>query len=113
MRFLNRLGNNFFKFAVSVVIQNKLSDSLCGTKVFKKTHIEKIKSWRKNLNYLDPFGDFDFLFSAAYSGERILEYPVHYKARVYGKSQINRYKDGLKLIIYFFKSFSRFKSSLN
>ena len=113
MRFLNRLGNNFFKFAVSFVIQNKLSDSLCGTKVFKKTHIEKIKSWRKNLNYLDPFGDFDFLFSAAYSGERILEYPVHYKARVYGKSQINRYKDGLKLIIYFFKSFSRFKSSLN
>ena len=34
MRFLNRLGNKFFKLAVSVVIRNPLSDSLCGTKVF-------------------------------------------------------------------------------
>tara|TARA_B110000008_G_scaffold271145_1_gene302236 strand:+ start:1683 stop:3002 length:1320 start_codon:yes stop_codon:yes gene_type:complete len=113
MRFINKLGNQFFKSAVSLVIQNKLSDSLCGTKVFRRSHIEKIKSWREELNNLDPFGDFDFLFSAAYSGEKIVEYPVHYKARVYGETQINRYRDGFKLIIYFFKSFSRFNSSIN
>ena len=113
MRFLNRLGNKFFKFAVSSVIRNPLSDSLCGTKVFRRSHINRIISWRKDLNNLDPFGDFDFLFSAAYYGEKISEYPVHYKARIYGKTQINRFRDGFKLIYYFFKSFSKFNSSIN
>lgn len=113
MRFQNKIGNFIFRFLVSIVIQNKLSDTLCGTKVFRKSHIEKILEWRKDLNYLDPFGDFDFLFSAAYCGEKIVEYPVHYKARVYGETQIRRYRDGFKLIIYFLKSFSRFNSSLN
>lgn len=111
MRFLNKLGNLFFKFIISIVIKNNLSDALCGTKVFKKSHIEKIISWRKSLNYLDPFGDFDLLFSAAFSGEKILEYPVHYRARVYGKTQINRFRDGFKLIIYFLKSFLLFNTS--
>lgn len=113
MRFLNRLGNKFFKFAVSSVIRNPLSDSLCGTKIFRRSHINRIISWRKDLNNLDPFGDFDFLFSAAYYGEKISEYPVHYKARIYGKTQINRFRDGFKLIYYFFKSFSKFNSSIN
>ena len=101
MRFLNRLGNKFFKFAVSAVIENPLSDSLCGTKVFKRSHVNKLMNWRKDLNNLDPFGDFDFIFSAAYYGEKISEYPVHYKARIYGKTQINRFRDGFKLIYYF------------
>ncbi len=113
MRYLNKLGNKFFQFIVSLITRSKLSDSLCGTKVFKNTHIEKILLWRKELNKLDPFGDFDFLFSAAFYGEKIVEYPVHYKARVYGKTQINRFRDGFKLIIYFLKSFAKFNSSLN
>lgn len=112
MRYLNVLGNKFFRTAVSIVIQNSLSDSLCGTKVFKKSHIPYLLSWRKELNYSDPFGDFDFLFSAAYFGEKILEYPVHYKARVYGETQISRFSDGFKLIVYFMKSFSKFNTSL-
>ena len=113
MRFLNRLGNKFFKFAVSAVIRNPLSDSLCGTKVFKRSHVNKLMNWRKDLNNLDPFGDFDFIFSAAYYGEKISEYPVHYKARIYGKTQINRFRDGFKLIYYFLKSFSKFNSSIH
>ena len=111
MRPLNKIGNVFFKLIISVVIKNNLSDALCGTKVFKKSHIETIIKWRENLNFLDPFGDFDLIFSAAYSGEKILEYPVHYKSRVYGKTQIKRFRDGFKLIIYFFKSFLLFNTS--
>ena len=36
MRKLNSLGNLFFQFIISIVISTKLTDSLCGTKVFKK-----------------------------------------------------------------------------
>ena len=36
MRKLNSIGNLFFQYIISIVISNKLTDSLCGTKVFKK-----------------------------------------------------------------------------
>ena len=111
MRALNTLGNKAFQFLISIVIKQKLTDSLCGTKVFKKTNIKKILNWQNTLSSKDPFGDFDLIFSAAYSGDRILEYPVHYRARVYGETQISRFRDGFKLIRYFLESFYLFNIS--
>jgi len=111
MRSLNTLGNKAFQFLISIVIKQKLTDSLCGTKVFKKTNIKKILNWQNTLSSKDPFGDFDLIFSAAYSGDRILEYPVHYRARVYGETQISRFRDGFKLIRYFLESFYLFNIS--
>jgi glycosyltransferase involved in cell wall biosynthesis len=111
MRALNTLGNKAFQFLISIVIKQKLTDSLCGTKVFKKSNIKKILNWQNTLSSKDPFGDFDLIFSAAYSGDRILEYPVHYRARVYGETQISRFRDGFKLIRYFLESFYLFNIS--
>jgi len=111
MRALNTLGNKTFQFLISLVIKQKLTDSLCGTKVFKKSNIKKILNWQNTLSSKDPFGDFDLIFSAAYSGDRILEYPVHYRARVYGETQISRFRDGFKLIRYFIESFYLFNIS--
>ena len=36
MRKLNNIGNLFFQFIISIVISSKLTDSLCGTKIFKR-----------------------------------------------------------------------------
>lgn len=113
MRKLNSLGNLFFQYIISVVISTKLTDSLCGTKVFKRDLINQMNDWNNNLLIKDPFGDFDFIFSAAFSGHKILEYPVHYKARVYGTTQISRFSDGLKLLFYFLNSLIIFNSSKN
>ena len=111
MRSLNTLGNKTFQFLISIVIKQKLTDSLCGTKVFKKSNITKILNWQNTMSSKDPFGDFDLIFSAAYSGDRILEYPVHYRARIYGETQISRFRDGFKLIKYFIESFYLFNIS--
>ncbi len=113
MRKLNNLGNIFFQFIISIVISNKLTDSLCGTKVFKRELIENLYKWKKLLKINDPFGDFDLIFSAAYSGNKIVEYPVHYKSRVYGSTQISRFRDGFKLLIYFINSILVFKTTNN
>ncbi len=113
MRKLNSFGNLFFQFFISIVIKKKLTDSLCGTKVFKRKTIKSLYGWSDSLKIKDPFGDFNFIFSAAYSGEKILEYPVHYKARVYGDTQISRFSDGLRLFFYFINSFLIFNSSRN
>ena len=104
MRFLNVLGNRLFQRFISIIIRQPLTDSLCGTKVFKIDQKADIKNWQNTINLKDPFGDYDLLFSAAYSGKQILELPIHYKKRTYGKTQISRFRDGYKLIRYLFKS---------
>lgn len=111
MRRLNTIGNKVFQFLIASVVGQDLSDSLCGTKVFKKSNLNKLYYWQNLLSSNDPFGDFDLIFSSAYAGDKILEYPVHYRARVYGDTQISRFKDGFKLIKYFLESFYLFNIS--
>ena len=111
MRFLNKLGNRFFQFFISKIISEPLTDSLCGTKVFKKTYLDDLHHWQNTINIRDPFGDFDLIFSAAYSGQKIVELPISYKERRYGTSQISRFKDGYKLLIYLLVSFGIFNTS--
>tara|TARA_B100000674_G_C37948852_1_gene966266 strand:+ start:120 stop:1421 length:1302 start_codon:yes stop_codon:yes gene_type:complete len=111
MRFLNSIGNLFFQFLISIVIKQKLTDSLCGTKIFKKENLDLLYDWQKTNIVKDPFGDFDLIFSAAYSGQKILEYPVHYRSRKYGSTQISRFKDGWKLLSYFMISLYKFNVS--
>jgi len=111
MRYINKIGNRSFQYVISKLIGINLSDTLCGTKLFKRSRIESLYSWQKRLIIADPFCDFDLIFSSAYSGAKILEYPVHYRSRTYGKTNISRFRDGWKLILYLFNSLLLFKSS--
>jgi hypothetical protein len=40
----------------------------------------------------DPFGNFDLLFGARKLNLKILDLPIRYKERVYGESDIQRWK---------------------
>tara|TARA_B110000495_G_C23032228_1_gene615141 strand:+ start:684 stop:1985 length:1302 start_codon:yes stop_codon:yes gene_type:complete len=111
MRFINILGNRVFQKLISILIKQPITDSLCGTKVFRSGHYEEIKKWQNSISPKDPFGDFDLLFSSAIGGNKILELPVHYKSRTYGKTQISRFRDGYKLIKYLISSFIIFNTS--
>ena len=111
MRTLNKLGKRSFQFIISKLIGVNLSDTLCGTKVFKKSNLESLKKWQEKMKIVDPFCDFDLIFSTAYSGLKILEYPVHYRSRTYGTTNISRFRDGWKLILYLLNSLFIFKTS--
>lgn len=107
MKFLNLLGNKFFAKALSILLDFKLSDSLCGTKVFPRKDWKRIGKWRDDFGDFDPFGDFEMLFSAAELKMGIINIPVRYRDRVYGSTQISRFRDGFILLkmttIAFFK----------
>lgn len=97
MRILNYIGNKFFSTVFSFIIDQKIKDTLCGTKVILKKNYELIK---KNQNYFgnfDPFGDFDLIFGASKLDLKILEVPVRYGERKYGETNISRFKHGLLL----------------
>ncbi len=98
MRFLNIIGNKFFSYAFSWLLEQPIKDTLCGTKVmFRKDYI-KLAENRKYFGDFDPFGDFDLLFGAYKLNLKIIDLPVRYKERVYGETNISRFKHGLILL---------------
>ena len=98
MRFLNRLGNEFFARALSYVLDSHLNDSLCGTKLLRRDDYARMVRWRTDFGDVDPFGDFELLFPAAILGLGIIDVPVYYRARSYGSTQIHRFRHGLMLL---------------
>jgi ubiquinone/menaquinone biosynthesis C-methylase UbiE len=98
MRFLNYLGNHFFSWAFTWLLEQRFKDTLCGTKVmFRKDYIKLTKN-RKYFGEFDPFGDFDLLFGAHKLNLKIVEVPIRYRERTYGETNISRFKHGVILL---------------
>ena len=98
MRFLNLLGNKFFSKAFTYLLEQRIRDTLCGTKVFWKEDYNKIIAGREYFGDFDPFGDFDLLFGAAKLNLKFAEIPIRYRERTYGTTQISRFRHGLLLL---------------
>ncbi len=98
MRVLNLIANKFFSLAFSFLIGQPIKDTLCGTKVLWKHDYEDIKRNRAFFGDFDPFGDFDLLFGAVKLNRKVIDLPVHYQARVYGETNISRWKHGWLLL---------------
>ncbi len=103
MRILNLFGNKFFSMVFSWMLEQPIKDSLCGTKVmFRKDYIKLAKN-RKFFGDFDPFGDFDLLFGAYKLNLKIIDLPIRYHERVYGDTNISRFRHGwilLKMCLY-------------
>ena len=98
MRFANLVGNKFFSWAFSWLLSQPIRDTLCGTKVLKRTDYLRIADNRLYFGDFDPFGDFDLIFGAAKLNLKIVEVPIRYRARVYGETNISRWTHGWLLL---------------
>jgi SAM-dependent methyltransferase len=98
MRFFNKLGNIGFSMLFSYLLQQPIKDTLCGTKVLWRKDYERIAAGRAYFGDFDPFGDFDLIFGAARLNMKISEIPVRYRDRVYGETNIERWKHGWLLL---------------
>jgi SAM-dependent methyltransferase len=98
MRFLNLLGNKFFSLAFSWLIGQPIKDTLCGTKVLRKQHYERIVANRAYFGEFDPFGDYDLIFGAAKQNLKIIDLPIRYQDRTYGSTNIDRWRHGVLLL---------------
>jgi len=103
MRFFNFIGNKFFSMVFTFLLGQSIKDSLCGTKILWKSDYEEIAANRDYFGDFDPFGDFDLLFGAAKLNLKIVDMPIRYSERVYGETNIQRWKHGwllLKMVIF-------------
>jgi hypothetical protein len=98
MRFFNLLGNKFFSQAFSWLLGQDIKDTLCGTKVLTRANYERIAAGRSYFGDFDPFGDFDLIFGAAKCNLKMVDMAIRYRERVYGETNINRWRDGMILL---------------
>jgi glycosyltransferase involved in cell wall biosynthesis len=98
MQFLNLCANKTFAVLFSWLLGQPVKDTLCGTKVLSRVHYQNIAENRSYFGDFDPFGDFDLLFGASRLNLKIVDIPVRYKERVYGETNIHRWKHGWLLL---------------
>ncbi len=103
MRFANLLGNFAFSVIMTWLLRQRVSDTLCGTKCLLKADYKYIRMGG------DPWGDFDLLFGAAEENLKILEVPVHYRARTAGQSKMRPLRHAAILLKRCWQGFLRLK----
>lgn len=95
MRRANFVGNHLFSILWMPLLGFRRLDLLCGSKLFPKRVFESIP---KVLLRVDPYGDFALIATALLSGLKIQDITVDYFPRVYGVTQIKRWRGGLRLL---------------
>jgi SAM-dependent methyltransferase len=103
MRSLNLIANHGFSIIFSWLLNQRFTDTLCGTKVLRKSHYERIAANRLYFGDFDPFGDYDLIFGAVKLNLKVVEVPIRYLARTYGETQISRFRHGwllLRMVVF-------------
>ena len=88
MKLFNFLGNSFFAILFSVLFKKKITDTLCGTKIFYKKNWKNIKKDNSKWGMKDLWGDFDLLIGAYKNNLKIIEVPVTYFERKEGQTKM-------------------------
>lgn len=111
MRTLNNITNRGFAIIFSYLLNQRFTDTLCGTKVLWRRDYERIVANRHYFGDFDPFGDFDLIFGAAKLNLRIVEVPIRYAGRSYGETQISRFTHGwllLRMVLFAWRKLKAF-----
>ena len=110
MRFLNQIANHMFSLLFTYLLNQRFTDTLCGTKALYRNHYEKIVANRSYFGDFDPFGDFDLIFGATKLNLKVVEVPIRYASREYGTSQISRVSHGFLLVRMVLFAFRKLKA---
>ena len=111
MRILNHWANSTFSILFTWLLNQRFTDTLCGTKVLTKDAYRRIEENCGYFGDFDPFGDFYLIFGAQKQNLKTIEIPIRYAAREYGETQISRFRHGvllLRMVAFAFKKFKAF-----
>lgn len=110
MKPLNIIGNRFFSATFSILLGQRITDTLCGTKVIWRRDWPAIRALSGTWGTNDRWGDYDLLFGAARLHLRILDLPVHYQERFSGETKMTgRFRNGLIMLRMCWAAFLKFK----
>ncbi|HVX13802.1 MAG TPA: bifunctional class I SAM-dependent methyltransferase/glycosyltransferase family 2 protein [Pirellulales bacterium] len=90
MKYSNYVGNWFFAHVFSFLLEQRIKDTLCGTKVLWRRDWLRIEPLLHSWGVTDRWGDFELLFGAARRHLRVVDLPVHYQERIHGITKMTR-----------------------
>ena len=100
MKRLHMLSNMISALIISLFIGQRITDSLCGLKAFRK---EMLTGEPKG----NGWPDFELLLKAKTNNMRIAEVPIHYKSRKAGLSKMNTSKEWYRMPLLLAKTLLR------
>jgi len=90
MKFANIVGNKFFGVLFSFLLDQRIKDTLCGTKVLWRKDWLRMEPFLGSWGIRDLWGDYELLFGASRLHLEIVEAPVHYQERLHGVTKMTR-----------------------
>jgi glycosyltransferase involved in cell wall biosynthesis len=90
MKFANMIGNKLFGVAFSFLLDQRIKDTLCGTKALWRRDWERLERNLGSWGIKDLWGDYELLFGASRLQLEIVEVPVHYQERIHGVTKMTR-----------------------
>jgi hypothetical protein len=99
MKFTNMIGNKFFSALFSYLLDQRIKDTLCGTKVLWRKDWQRIERDLGTWGIQDRWGDYELLFGASKLHLPIRDLPVHYQERIYGVTKMTRvFSNGMRML---------------
>ena len=99
MKFANIVGNKFFSLVFSFLLDQRIKDTLCGTKVLWRKHWLRMEPHLGSWGIKDLWGDYELLFGASKLHLEIVEVPVHYQERIHGVTKMTKvFANGLRML---------------
>ena len=108
MKFANMVGNKLFGLVFSFLLDQRIKDTLCGTKVLWRKDWERMQQGLGSWGIQDLWGDYELLFGASKLHLEIIEVPVHYQERIHGVTKMTRVaSNGLRMLRICWHAWSR------
>lgn len=99
MKFANIIGNKLFGLLFSFILDQRIKDTLCGTKVLWRKDWLRLEPHLGTWGIKDLWGDYELLFGASKLHLEIVEVPVHYQERIHGVTKMTRvFANGLRML---------------
>jgi hypothetical protein len=99
MKFANMIGNKFFGLVFSFLLDQRIKDTLCGTKVLWRKDWLRMEPHLGSWGMKDLWGDYELLFGASKLHLEIIEVPVHYQERIHGVTKMTKvFSNGLRML---------------
>jgi glycosyltransferase involved in cell wall biosynthesis len=92
MPFQRKVGNRFFAYILSWIVNKKISDTASGMRVFKKDILKRLLPLPDGLNLTPAMST-----AALHENMKIEEVPMAYEARI-GPSKLNAVSDGIRFL---------------
>lgn len=111
MKFSNMIGNKAFGALFSYLLDQRIKDTLCGTKVLWRKDWQRIEPDLGHWGIRDRWGDYELLLGASKLHLPIQDLPVHYQERVYGMTKMTRvFSNGLRMLGICWGAWTRMKA---